>query len=281
LQQALRQLVADELGLAPDNVRVIHGDTDATPYGWGTFASRSMVIAGGASKLAAEKLAGKIRKIAGVLLQSDAKTVELADGHARVVGGAGSIAIAELARAAYHRSHQFGNDADSGLIAVATYDPPGTYSNACHAAVVEGDVETGGVRILRFVAVEDAGILINPKLADGQIQGGIAQGIANALLEEIVYDEGGNILTASLADFLPPTASEIPPIEIVHLETPSDASITGAKGLGEGGAIGAPAAVLNAICDALRPLGVQLFEMPATPVRVRAAIRTAATRQAA
>ena len=163
-------------------------------------------------------------------------------------------------------------------MAFATYDPPGTYSNACHAAVVEVDAETGGVRVERFVAVEDAGILINPALADGQVRGGIAQGIANALLEEIVYDESGNILTASLADFLPPTASEIPQIEIIHLETPSAASITGAKGLGEGGAIGAPAAVLGAISDALRPLGVALFEMPATPQRIRAAIRAAEAR---
>jgi carbon-monoxide dehydrogenase large subunit len=240
-----------------------------------------MVISGGACKLAAEKLAARVRKIAGVLLQCQADKVELGDGRARVVGGGASIAIGELARAAYHRSHQIGNDPDSGLIAVATYDPPGTYSNACHAAIVEVDVETGGVRVTRFVAVEDAGILINPKLADGQIHGGIAQGIANALLEEIVYDESGNILTASLADFLPPTASEIPPIEILHLETPNDASITGAKGLGEGGAIGAPAAVLNATCDALRPLGVELFEMPATPPRILAAIRKAGSRRAA
>ena len=275
LQQALRQLIADALGLAPDDIRIIHGDTDATPYGWGTFASRSMVISGGACKLAADKLAERIRKIAGVLLQAEPGRIELSEGLARVAGGGASVAIAVLARAAYHKSHQFGNDSDSGLMAFATYDPPGTYSNACHAAVVEVDAETGGVRVERFVAVEDAGILINPALADGQVRGGIAQGIANALLEEIVYDESGNILTASLADFLPPTASEIPPIEIIHLETPSAASITGAKGLGEGGAIGAPAAVLSAISDALRPLGVALFEMPATPQRIRAAIRAA------
>ena len=131
------------------------------------------------------------------------------------------------------------------------------------------------MKLLRFVAVEDAGLLINPLLADGQIMGGIAQGIGNALLEEIVYDDDGNILTASFADYLPPTAREIPPIEIIHLETITDASVTGAKGLGEGGAIGAPAAVINAICDALAPLGVELFEMPATPERVRAAIRAA------
>jgi carbon-monoxide dehydrogenase large subunit len=275
LQQALRQVIADQLGLTPDDIRVIHGDTDVTPYGWGTFASRSMVIAGGACKLAAAKLADRVRQIAAVLLQAEPDRIELADGLARVAGGGATVGIAELARAAYHKSHQFGNDSDSGLMAFATYDPPGTYSNACHAAIVEVDTETGGVRIERFVAVEDAGILINPSLADGQIRGGIAQGIGNALLEEVVYDTGGNILTASLADFLPPTASEIPPIEIIHLETPTTSSITGAKGLGEGGAIGAPAAVLNAISDALRPLGVAIFEMPATPQRIRAAVRAA------
>ena len=275
LEQALRQLVADELGLDPARIRVIHGDTDRTPYGWGTFASRSMVISGGASKLAAAKLAERIRKIAATLLQSEPGKIELVAGEARVAGSTGGIAIAELARAAYHKSHQFGNDVDSGLHAVATYDPPGTYSNACHAAIVEVDAETGGVRIERFLAVEDAGIIINPALADGQVRGGIAQGIGNALLEEIVYDEAGNILTASLADFLPATSSEIPPIEVLHLETVTDASITKAKGLGEGGAIGAPAAVLNAISDALRPLGVQLFEMPATARRIREAIRKA------
>jgi carbon-monoxide dehydrogenase large subunit len=280
LQQALRQLVADELGIAPDMIHIVHGDTDATPYGWGTFASRSMVICGGASKFAAAKLAAKLRAHAGTLLQAEPEQVVLANGEARVAGG-GHVAIAELARAAFHKSHRFGNHEDSGLMAFATYDPPGTYSNACHAALVEVDVETGGVRIERFIAIEDAGLIVNPLIADGQVHGGIAQGIANALLEEIVYDPSGNILTASFADFLPPTASEIPPIEITHLETITDASITGAKGLGEGGTIGAPAAVINAISDALRPLGVELFEMPATPQRVRAAIRAAEKRAAA
>jgi carbon-monoxide dehydrogenase large subunit len=281
LQQGLRQLIADELGMTPDDVRVIHGDTDATPYGWGTFASRSMVICGGACKLAAEKLALKLKAVAATLLQTQAENILLGDGQARASGAAGAVSIKEIARASYHKSHRFGNPHDSGLMAVATYDPPGTYSNACHAALVEVDAETGGVRIERFVAVEDAGLLINPTIADGQVRGGIAQGIANALLEEVVYDVAGNILTASLADYLPPTASEIPPIEVVHLTTVNDASITTAKGLGEGGAIGAPAAVVNAICDALRPLGVQLFEMPATPQRIRAAIRNAAAERSA
>jgi carbon-monoxide dehydrogenase large subunit len=279
LQQGLRQLVADELGLPPSNIRIIHGDTDLTPYGWGTFASRSMVISGGAAKLAAVKLNEKIRKSAAMLLQADPEEIELSDGHARLRAGSASVKLGELARACHHKSHQFGNDADSGLMAFATYDPPGTYSNARHAAIVEVDIETGRVKLLRFVAVEDAGILINPMLADGQIVGGIAQGIGNALLEEVIYDGDGNILTASLADYLPPTAREVPLIEIVHLETVTGASITGAKGLGEGGAIGAPAAVINAICDALTPFGIELFEMPATPERIRAAIRAAEERR--
>jgi carbon-monoxide dehydrogenase large subunit len=238
-----------------------------------------MVISGGAAKLAAVKLNEKIRKSAAMLLQADPEEIELSDGHARLRAGSASVKLSELARACHHKSHQFGNDADSGLMAFATYDPPGTYSNACHAAVVEVDIETGRVKLLRFVAVEDAGILINPMLADGQIVGGIAQGIGNALLEEIVYDGDGNILTASLADYLPPTAQEVPFVEIVHLETVTDASITGAKGLGEGGAIGAPAAVINAICDALTPFGIELFEMPATPERIRAAVRAAEERR--
>jgi carbon-monoxide dehydrogenase large subunit len=157
----------------------------------------------------------------------------------------------------------------------AVYDPSGTFSNACHIAFVEVDAATGGVRIDRYLVVEDAGRLINPMIVDGQIQGGVAQGIGNALYEEIVYAEDGNILTSSFADYLPPTAAEIPPIEIHHLETLTSASVLQAKGVGEGGAIGAPAAVVNAICDALAPLGVQIEEMPATPERIRAAIRRA------
>ena len=154
-----------------------------------------------------------------------------------------------------------------------TYDPPGTFSNACHVAIVEVDIETGRAAIEQFLVAEDAGRIINPMIADGQVHGGVAQGIGNALLEEIVYDENGDILTATLADYLPPTAREIPPIELHHRETPSVNSITKAKGLGEGGAIGAPAAVINAINDALSPFGVEIDEMPATPQRIRAALR--------
>jgi carbon-monoxide dehydrogenase large subunit len=278
LRTTLAQIVADELGIVPDRVKVIHGDTDRTPYGFGTFASRSLVIAGGASLIAARKLRAKLVKIAGHLLEASADDIALKDGVATVAGTDRALPIATVARAAYHQVHRFGGDIGPGLAESGTYDPAGTFSNACHAAIVEVDIETGAVAIEKFVVAEDAGRLINPMIVDGQIHGGVAQGIANALLEEIVYDETGNILTTSLADYLPPTAREIPPIEIHHLETLTEASITKAKGLGEGGTIGAPAAVVNAINDALSPFGVSIDEFPATPQRVRAALKAAEKR---
>jgi carbon-monoxide dehydrogenase large subunit len=275
LRTTLSQIIADELGTSPDRIKIIHGDTDRTPYGWGTFASRSLVIAGGASLLAARKVRAKLTTMAGVLLEASADDIALEAGAARVVGTDRAIPLETLARAAYHQIHRFKGEVTPGIIESATYDPAGTFSNACHVAMVEVDSETGGVTIERFVVAEDAGRLINPMIVDGQIQGGVAQGIANALLEEIVYDDTGNILTATLADYLPPTAREIPSVEIHHLETLTDASITKAKGLGEGGAIGPPAAVVNAINDALSPFGVSIDEFPATPQRIRAALRAA------
>ena len=280
LRTTLAQLVADELGLSPDRIKVVHGDTDRTPYGWGTFASRSLVIAGGASVLAARKVHAKLVKIASRLLEAAADDIVLEDGTARVAGTDRAIPIETLARAAYHQIHLFNGEIDPAISETATYDPPGTFSNACHAGIVEVDPDTGRVAIERFVVAEDAGRLVNPMIADGQVAGGVAQGIGNALLEEIVYDDTGNILTATLADFLPPTSHEIPPIEVMHLQTLNGATITRAKGLGEGGAIGAPAAIINAINDALAPFGVTINEMPATPQRIRAALRQAGKKHA-
>jgi carbon-monoxide dehydrogenase large subunit len=279
LRTTLAQIIADELGTSPDRIKIIHGDTDRTPYGWGTFASRSLVIAGGATLLAARKVRAKLKTMAGILLEASADDIVLEGDAARVVGTDRAIAFETLARAAYHQIPRFKGEVTPGIFESATYDPPGTFSNACHVAMVEVDVETGRVILEKFLVTEDAGRLINPMIADGQIHGGVAQGIANALLEEIVYDETGNILTATLADYMPPTAREIPPIEIHHLETITQASITKAKGLGEGGAIGAPAAVVNAINDALSPFGVSIDEFPATPRRIRAALRLAAPLQ--
>jgi aerobic carbon-monoxide dehydrogenase large subunit len=278
LRTTLAQIIADELGVAPDRIKITHGDTDRTPYGFGTFASRSLVIAGGAALMAARKVSTKLRAMAGHLLEVAADDIVLADGVARVAGTDREIPIPALARAAYHQVHQFGCELTPGLRENATYDPPGTFSNACHVATVAVDVETGKVTLEKLLVAEDAGRLINPMIAEGQIHGGVAQGIANALLEEIVYDDLGNVLTASFADYLLPTARDVPAIEIHHLETLSDAfSITKAKGLGEGGTIGAPAAILNAINDALAPFGVSIDEFPATPQRIRAALRAASS----
>ena len=275
LATALSQLLADELGVEPRQVSVVHGDTDTTPYGWGTFASRSMVIAGGAAKLAAERLAAQLREIAAHHLEASPDDIRLEDNSAVVAGTSVGVTLPEIARIAHHSSHLLPAPMEPGLSVSATYDPGGTFSNACHAAVVEVDPDTGHVRLERFVVIADAGLEVNPMIVEGQIHGGVTQGIANALYEELVTDDDGNLLTASLMDFLPPTACEVPLIEVTHVQTITDASITGAKGVGEGGAIGAPAAVLNAISDALSPLGIEVDEMPATPSRVRELIRRA------
>jgi len=235
-------LATDEIGIAPDKIRVVAGDTDRSPYGWGTFASRSLVIAGGACKLAAATLRERLQAVAGPMFEAAASDIEIADGRAFVRGTDLGVEVQQLARATYHQSHRF---PVTGLSAVATYDPYGTFSNACHVAVVKVDVATGQVTIERFVVVEDAGRLINPMIVEGQIHGGVAQGIANALYEKMIYDDRSNVLTGSLADYPVPTTAEIPSIEIHHLETLNEASVTGAKGVGEGGTIGAPAAVLN------------------------------------
>ncbi|HWK44189.1 MAG TPA: xanthine dehydrogenase family protein molybdopterin-binding subunit [Stellaceae bacterium] len=275
LRTTLAQIIADELGIRPDKIRVVHGDTDRTPYGWGTFASRSLVMSGGASKLAAERIKAKLLTIASQLFEVAEIDIAIEDGTACVVGTDRTLPVEVLARAAYHGVHKFMGKAAPGLVELATYDPNGTFSNACHVAVVEVDTATGRVEIKRFLVVEDAGTLINPMIVDGQVHGGVAQGIANALFEEIVYDSSGTIITTSLADFLVPTAAEIPSIEIRHLETTTDQSLTKAKGLGEGGVIGAPAAITNAISDALAPFGIAINEIPATPQRIRALIRAA------
>jgi len=275
LRTSLAQIIADEIGVTPNVIKVTHGDTDRSPYGWGTFGSRSLVISGGATLIAARKVRAKLLTIASHMLEAAAGDIVLENGAAKVVGTDRSVTIAKMAREAYTQTHRFKGEIEPGLTETGSYDPPGTFSNACHVAIVEVDVETGHVTIEKFLVAEDAGRIINPMIAEGQVHGGIAQGIGNALLEEIVYDESGGILTANLADYMPPTAREMPPIELHHMETPSTTSITKAKGLGEGGSIGAPAAVINAINDALTPFNVQIDEMPATPQRIRAALRAA------
>jgi carbon-monoxide dehydrogenase large subunit len=269
-ETTLAQIAADQLGVDLDAIRVRQGDTDIAPHGWGTFASRSATIGGGAVQLASAKLADRIRTIAAHLLEAAPADIELVDGAAGVRGEpAARMPIAEIARVAHFQSHRL-PDAEFGLEADASFDisGPGTFSNATHGVVAEVDPGTGAVRLLRYVVVEDCGVVINPRIVDGQVRGGVAQGIAAALYERMHYDADGQPVTSTLMDYLAPTASEVPPITIRHLETPCAFSRTGAKGMGEGGTIGAPAAVLNAVNDALGtggPDGPTIETVPVTP----------------
>jgi aerobic carbon-monoxide dehydrogenase large subunit len=273
------QIVADRLGVHPDQVRLRQGDTDLASYGWGTFGSRSIVIGGGAAGRAAQKVADQLRQVAAHLLEASAADIELGGGMARVRGDASAaIAISELARVVYFQTHTLPEPVRYGLEARESFDPPGTFSNACHAALVGIDPGTGHIRLHRYLVVEDCGVVINPLVVDGQVRGGVAQGIAAALLERISYDADGQPGSTTLMEYLAPTAAEMCPIDVVHLETPSVHSETGAKGMGEGGTIGAPAAVLNAINDALAQTPASFDHIPVLPADVAAALAGTGTR---
>jgi carbon-monoxide dehydrogenase large subunit len=267
------QIVADRLGIHPDQVRLRQGDTDLASYGWGTWGSRSVVIGGGAAGRAADAVAERLRKIAAGQLEASPADIELAGGAARVRGDeSASIPIAELARLVHFQAHRVDEGLRYALEERATFDPPGTFSNACHVAMVVIDPGTGAIRMHRYLVVEDCGVVINPVVVDGQVRGGVAQGMAAALLERVCFDAEGQPVSTTLMDYLAPTAAEMCPVDIVHLETPSRFSETGAKGMGEGGTIGAPAAVLNAVNDALSGTGIRFDHIPVLPHEVSAAL---------
>jgi aerobic carbon-monoxide dehydrogenase large subunit len=270
------QIVADRLGVHPDQVRLRQGDTDLASYGWGTWGSRSVVTGGGAAGRAADLVAGQLRKAAAHLLEASPADVELAQGSATIRGDAEvSIPIAELARVMHFQAHRLAEDLRYGLEARASYDPPGTFSNACHVAMVTIDPDTCAVRLHRYLVVEDCGVVINPMVVDGQVRGGVTQGVAAALLERVRFDPDGQPASATLMDYLVPTAAEMCPVDIVHLQTPSRFSETGAKGMGEGGTIGAPAAVLGAVNDALSDTDVRFDHIPVLPQDLSAALAKA------
>src|SRR3712207_4020187 len=274
----LAQIAADELGLEPGRIEVIQGDTDATPYGWGTFASRSTVVGGGSTKRAARVLGERLKRIGAHMLEAAPEDLELRDG-AVVVRGAPdhAVTLEDIARLAHLEVQRLPEDVEPGLDAQASYDPPGTFSNATHGAVVEIDPETGRVTIERYAVVEDCGVMINPAVVEGQVRGGVAQGIAAALYEQVVHSEDGQPQSTSLMDYLVPTAGEIPRIDIAHLETPSEFSETGAKGMGEGGTMGAPACVATAVADAVAHLGIEIDSLPITPEQLVWALHGART----
>ena len=272
---AFAQIIADELGIAPDAVAVRSGDTALMPYGGGTWGSRGMPIGGSATLLASRALADKIRRAAATLLEAHAEDIELVGGRAHVRGAPDrGLALGELARTVHFRSNALkGLEPSLDATVHFTNAQPWTFTNGAHLAVVDVDVETGRVSVLRYVAVDDCGRVVNPALVEGQIAGGVAQGLGGALMELCAYDEAGQPVCGTLMDYAVPTAADVPPLELHHLESPAPSIAGGYKGAGEAGTTGAPAAILNAVNDALAPLGAMLTEQPITPERVVRALR--------
>ncbi len=276
----IAQIAAGIFGVDIDRVKVTTGDTATTPYGGGTWASRGAGIGGEAVLLAANALKEQVLEVAAVILQASADTLDIQNGAIvdKVTGSAGGterMPLADLGRIVYYRGNELPADMAPELIATRHYrvtDFPFVFTNGAMAAHVEVDTETGFITVLDFWAVEDCGRVINPKLVDEQVRGGVVQGIGGALYEECLYSEDGQLLNASMADYLVPMAAEMPDITIAHVETPTKTSVLGAKGAGEAGTGGAPAAVMNAVNDALRPLGAAIHEMPMTPARVLRAL---------
>ena len=279
METTLAQVAHEVTGIDLANIRVVHGDTGLTPYSTGTYASRSMVMAGGAVANACKALLPRITAIGAHLMQSTIGATRYEN--AEVVGPLRSVALQEIAEAWYMRPERLPPDVDvAGLEATVGFRPKvdtGAFSYASHAAAVAVDTELGDVEILDYVIVEDCGTVVNPMVVEGQARGGVAQGIGTAMYEESPYDANGQPLAASFADYLLPAATEIPAMRIFHMHTPSPYTEFGIKGMGEGGAIAPPAVIFNAVNDALAPLGVEVAETPLTPGRLHAALGRAKT----
>jgi carbon-monoxide dehydrogenase large subunit len=265
-ETSFAQVAADALGVPLDWVTVVGGDTAAIPFGVGTFASRSAVNAGSSIHVAATRVREKLTLAAAALLEAAAEDIEISDGIAAVRGAPGSaVPLGRVIQASLPTFAKPAAVSPDFEATVYHHQPTVTYTSAVHIAHVEVDAGTGAVRLLRYVVAHDCGKLINPVIVEGQIHGGVAQGVGGGLLEEMVYDEQGQLLTGTLMDYLVPTATELPAIETVHLEYPSPRNPLGIKGIGEGGAISPPAAIANAVEDALRPFGVRVTRAPLGP----------------
>jgi carbon-monoxide dehydrogenase large subunit len=277
LDTSFAQIAADRLGIPPEQVEVLHGDTHQGPFGWGTYGSRSLSVGGEAIARAAERVQEKAKQVCAAMLEAAPDDIELADGSFRVKGQPDkAMTMAEIAGAAHIPPQELPADIEPGLEESAFYDPENfVFPFGAHACVADVDVDTGKVEVVRWVAVDDCGPAINPMLIDGQVHGGIVHGIGQALYEQIVYDDEGQLVTGSFVDYALPTAAEVPSFETDRTETPSPVNSLGVKGIGEAGTIAASPAVLNAVVDALRPLGVDYIDMPLTPMRVWQAIEEA------
>lgn len=275
------QLVADTIGSRLEDVTIVEGDTATVPFGSGTWASRGTVTGGGAIIRAAAKVSKKIRRIAANMLEADEADIVLRETRAEVIGVPGlNLSFERIAQAAYSLSDDVLREGEEqGLEATAFYDPPPiTIGNAVHVAIVGVDAAAGTVRIEKYVAVHDSGRIINPMIVDGQVQGGIAQGIGGALMEEMVYDDEGQLLTGNLLDYLLPTAMDLPDVEIKHLESPTPDAEGGFKGVGEGGVIGGLPTIINAVADALSGIGANVNRVPLRPSYLASLIRDAKPR---
>ncbi|MDP9284817.1 MAG: xanthine dehydrogenase family protein molybdopterin-binding subunit [Actinomycetota bacterium] len=262
------QIVADRFGCSPDEVEILHGDTAVSTLGMDTYGSRSLTVGGIALYNAAERIVEKARRIAAHQLEVDEDDLEYAAGGFGVKGTGRALTLKEIAFGAW-TAHNLPDGMEPGLEASYVYDPPNfSWPAGTHIAVVEVDVETGAVELIRYVAVDDVGTVINPMIVDGQVAGGIAQGVAQALWEEAVYDETGQLLTGSMVNYGVPSAVELPTFELDRTESASPTNPLGVKGVGETGTIASSAAALNAVVDALAPFGVTDVQMPATPERV-------------
>jgi carbon-monoxide dehydrogenase large subunit len=269
------QIVADQLGVDFEDVEVLHGDTQVVPLGLDTYGSRGLAVGGVALYKAGEKIIDKARTLAAHELECAEEDLEFADGDFTVKGTDRSANIKALGFTAWS-AHNLPEGMEPGLTATHLYDPPNfSWPNGAHACVVEVDTETGSIDLLRYIAVDDCGVRINPMVVEGQVHGGVAQGIAEALFEEARYDEEGNLLHGSMTNYMVPGAPELPSFELDGTVTPSPTNPMGVKGVGEAGTIAAPPAVINAVVDALAPLGVTNVERPATPERVWNAIQEA------
>jgi len=269
LETTIAQIVAAELGASFGSVTAILGDTDLTPFGLGAFASRQAVIGGGAAIRASRAVRDKVVRIAAHLLEAAPADLDVADGHVFVKGAIDrALTLGEVAQVAHLETHRLPPDLEPGLEATRFYDPMrGTFAAGSQAAIVEVDAATGTLAIRRYVCVEDTGRVINPLIVEGQVHGAIAQGIGGALVEHLVYDAAGQLLTGSLMDYALPTASTIPPLETDHIAEPSD-NLAEVRGVGEGGTLGPAAVLANAVADALAPFRIELNDLPVTPARV-------------
>jgi aerobic carbon-monoxide dehydrogenase large subunit len=273
METVFAQIAADAWAVNPEDVTVVLGDSAAIPMGFGTIASRSTVNVSAAIRHASDKLRAKVFAIAGNMLECGVGDLELRAGAVGIAGVPGAqVTFAQLAQAARPGwDHRRPAEVEAGLEETHYFEPPTvTWAYATHAAIVEVDADTGRVKIERYVVAHDCGVVVNPMLAEGQIVGGVVQGIGGALVEAIAYDEQGQLLSGTFMDYAMPIAADVPPIEVLHLEIPSPLNPLGVKGLGEGGAIAPPVALANAVCDALTPFGL---ELNATPIRPEALAR--------